>query len=275
MRRSLILDFDASVVGLAEASVIPLRELQESIRFACSLRQLQALMDGIEQPLDDNSGVVLLGSGDFHHVSFALIERVARFRPVEVIVLDNHPDNMRWLGGIHCGSWVRHVARLRNVIHVHVLGITSPDISAAQLWENYFTPLLRGRLTYWSVGQKLGWMHRLRWHEAFRNFATPAELCAAFAREQRNAAHPVYLSIDKDVLSPTLVACNWDQGCFTEQHIDSILQTVQGRVIASDITARSPTIATARTGSAGSVRVMRNQRWIPAVWCASRIGIEA
>ncbi len=151
-------------------------------------------------------------------------------------MLDNHPDNMRWVGGIHCGSWVRHVARLRNVIHVHVLGITSLDIAAGQLWENYFMPLLRGRLTYWSLGQHFNWMHRLGWRNAFRNFATPAQLCAAFAREQSNATHPVYFSIDKDVMSPELVACNWDQGCFTAEHIESILDSVQGRVIASDIT---------------------------------------
>jgi hypothetical protein len=46
----------------------------------------------------------------------------------------------------------------------------------------------------------------------------------------------VYLSIDKDVLAPELVTCNWDQGCFEEQHVERILASVEGRIVASDIT---------------------------------------
>ena len=236
MRRALVLDLDGSVCGLHDADICRLQEQQEAIRFSCSLRQLADLVRMAEQPLEANTGVVFVGSGDFHHVSFALIDRVARRQPIEVVVLDNHPDNMRWMGGIHCGSWVRHVTRLPNVSHVHVLGITSPDISARQLWANYLSPLLRGRLTYWSVGVTVSWMHRWGWRSAFNNFRTAAELCEAFAGMQAHSVQPVYLSIDKDVLAPDLVTCNWDQGCFEEQDVQRILTSVKGRIVASDIT---------------------------------------
>lgn len=236
MHPPLVLDFDGSVTGLADARIVSLAHYQESIRFACSVRQLNALAQELERPLHENRGTVFLGSGDFHHVSLPLIARAARRRPIEVVVLDNHPDNMRWIGGIHCGSWVRHVARLVNVRHIHVLGITSADISTKQLWENYFSPLWRGRLTYWSIGQTFSWMHRLTWRAAFNNFTDANALCAAFALTQHKAQHSVYLSIDKDVLTPRLVTCNWDQGCFDAEHVGQILAALSGRIVGSDVT---------------------------------------
>ena len=63
-----------------------------------------------------------MGSGDFHHVSYLLIERLRRLgRQIQVVVFDNHPDNMRYPFGIHCGSWVWHVSRLPFVERVHVV----------------------------------------------------------------------------------------------------------------------------------------------------------
>ena len=236
MPESLILDFDNSVIDLPDARRVALQQHQEAIRFACSMKQLNDLALQIAPALGQTHGTVFMGSGDFHHVSFALIRRVAAQQPIEVVVLDNHPDNMRWPLGIHCGSWVRHVTQLPNVKHVHVLGITSRDISAGHLWENYFTPLLRGRLTYWSVGQTIGPLHRLGWSSAFRNFSSADVLCEAFAEAQARSTTPVYFSIDKDAFSPDLVCCNWDQGCMEERHANAVLAALRGRIVASDIT---------------------------------------
>ena len=104
MSRALVLDFDGSVAPLEGAETIALRDREEELRFACRLRALRALPKTGEAPL------VFLGSGDFHHVTYALLARLRR--PVEVVVFDNHPDNMRYPFGIHCGSWVAHAARL-------------------------------------------------------------------------------------------------------------------------------------------------------------------
>lgn len=238
MRRSRVLDLDGSVAGRVVADVVPLLALQDRFRFGCSLGDLRWLAGSLDAALGPSPGVVFLGSGDFHHLSLLLIERAARAGALEVVVLDNHPDNMRWPGGIHCGSWVRHVVSLAAVTHVHVLGITSPDISASRLWQNYLLPLLRGKLTYWSVGRPATWLHRFAGRTAFRNFDSPDELCDAFCAEQRQrgAGAPVYLSIDKDVLSPTQVTCNWDQGCFEEPHLLRALTALHGRIVGCDIT---------------------------------------
>src|SRR5207249_572705 len=67
----------------------------------------------------DEPAVTLVGSGDFHHVSLALLRRLPG--PFNLLVLDNHPDWMRRVPFLHCGTWVYHAARLpqvQNVFHV-------------------------------------------------------------------------------------------------------------------------------------------------------------
>src|SRR5205823_14391349 len=79
------------------------------------------------------------GSGDFHHVSLALVRRLTT--PFNLLVLDNHPDWMRGVPFLHCGTWLYHAARLPLVQRVfHVGG----DVD----FDNYYRwmapwPLLR------------------------------------------------------------------------------------------------------------------------------------
>src|SRR5436305_12196622 len=114
MSQALVLDFDGSVAPLDGAEVVPLRAREEEIRFACSLSSLRRLGDEVEI----DAPLVFTGSGDFHHVTFALLERLRR--PVHVVVFDNHPDNMRYPFGIHCGPWVAQAARLPPVARIAV-----------------------------------------------------------------------------------------------------------------------------------------------------------
>ena len=232
----VILDFDRSVHGIAPAALVDLARWQQDIRFGCSMRRLRALGSSLAERLPARHPVVFLGSGDFHHVSHPLIELACEFQPLEVFVFDNHPDNMRFPFGIHCGSWVRRVTELANVAHVHVVGITSTDVAAAKFWENYQTPLWRGRLTYWCVGADFAWARRLPFRAAFKTFADAPALLQAFADHQARATSRVYLSIDKDVLSPSVVRTNWDQGVFRERDLQDGIQILGKRILACDIT---------------------------------------
>src|SRR5436305_1971327 len=138
MTRPLILDFDGSVHGLPDADTIPLQSWQERIRFGCTMSALRAL----DKEIAGAATTVFLGSGDYHHVTYLLVERLHVLRKaVQVVVFDNHPDNMRYPFGIHCGSWVAHVSRLPFVKCVHVLGITSSDVAGMHVWENHLRPL--------------------------------------------------------------------------------------------------------------------------------------
>lgn len=241
MPAPLVLDFDASVGALAGATRLDLRGWQERIRFGSTRRTFARFVAALLPQLPPQHGTVLLGSGDYHHLSWPLIERASAAGPCEVVVFDNHPDNMRFPWGIHCGSWVRRVAALRGVTRVHVLGISSHDVGLGHAWENHLAPLWRGRLEYWTVGVAVGWARRLGLRHAVHAFDSPAALLERFAERQQGATTPLYLSIDKDVLDPAVARTNWDQGRFSEADLMRGIDLLAGRVIGSDITGEVST----------------------------------
>lgn len=232
----LILDFDGAVNDLSGVDRFPLQTKQESIRFGCSMATLRALGAELSPVLSSHAPIVFLGSGDYHHVSYLLMERLrALATPLQIVVFDNHPDNMRYPFGIHCGSWVSHVVRLPFVTCVHVVGITSSDVEGRHLWENHLTALYAGRVRYWCVGQDLRAMRRLGIRHS-HSFPTAGDLLDRFAFESRTWKDPVYLSIDKDVLARGVVETNWDQGVMTLEELEQAIDMIGNVVIASDVT---------------------------------------
>ncbi|MGN6478672.1 hypothetical protein [Luteibacter sp.] len=232
----IVLDLDGSVGELPDRLVLPLREHEEGVRFGCSLGKLRRLGLTLDASLPRQHGTVFLGSGDFHHLTWPLVARVRGEQAFQVVVLDNHPDNMRFPFGVHCGSWVRRVAALPRVSHVHVVGITSQDIGKGHAWENYLAPLKNGKLTYWSNGVDTGWANRLGVGDAFRSFSSSDAMVDAFVSSQTRAGQPVYLSIDKDAYAPEVATTNWDQGTLSEDGGAAIIHSLRGRILASDIT---------------------------------------
>jgi hypothetical protein len=236
MTPTVVLDIDHSVGPLPQRLVIPLEHWQESLRFGCSLRTLRRFRQVLQETMPSDHGTVMLGSGDLHHLSWPLIERVKSDRPFQVVVLDNHPDNMRYPFGVHCGSWVRRVARMPQVSHVHVVGIRSSDIGGAHAWENYLTPLRQGRLSYWSAGVDVTWAHRVGLDHAFHSFDDLSSMVRAFCALQQKEPRPTYLSIDKDVFDQQIARTNWDQGEMTLGQALSIIDSLGGGLVGSDIT---------------------------------------
>ncbi|MGZ9709031.1 hypothetical protein ACXX81_23835 [Pseudomonas sp. GNP013] len=231
----LILDFDGAVSDISDAVHLPLQAWQETIRFGCRWRQFHALEKALDTRMPDEHGCVFTGSGDYHHLSHLLLKRLPTQQKFQLIICDNHPDNMRYPFGIHCGSWVYWASRLPQVEHVHVLGIGSQDIGLGHAWENHWSPLLKGKLTYWNVNVDTRWMNWVGCGRGNRAFSHADALMSAFLA-QFDRALPVYLSIDKDVLSPDVVNTNWDQGEFLEHHLAALIEVCQGRIIGADIT---------------------------------------
>lgn len=235
MTRALILDFDHSVLPLPGADSVPLSDHQESIRFGCRMRMLRRLGQELSTALDAKPRVVFMGSGDYHHVSYLLIERLRSLNTkIQVVVFDNHPDNMRYPFGIHCGSWVWHVSRLPFVAQVHVVGITSTDVESGHAWENHLAPLRSGNVVYWCVQRNLRVMEFLGARYG-RSFPSVATLLGELRAELAFTSEPVYLSIDKDVLSPEVVQTNWDQGVMSLEEMIGEIEWMRGRIIASDV----------------------------------------
>jgi hypothetical protein len=235
----LALDLDGSCRAVARPDLarIDLTAWQERVRFGCTPRDWRAFSAHLDALLPAAHGPVLLGSGDFHHVSALLIARQARRRAgLRVLVCDNHPDNMRFPFGIHCGSWVARIARLPRIARIDVAGICSPDASIGHAWENRLWPLFRGRVRYWTIGVKTGWTRALGRRDAARAFDDAASLVAALRNELAAESSPLYLSIDKDVLDARVARTNWDQGRFTLDDLLAIIAAARPRLAGSDIT---------------------------------------
>ncbi|MGG6462107.1 arginase family protein [Solilutibacter silvestris] len=231
----LILDLDDSVGDIGLSDRLPLQQWQERLRFSCSRRDLQRFAEAVAPVLMATHGTVLMGSGDFHHLSLPLVELEARRRPLRVVVLDNHPDNMRFPFGVHCGSWVGRAAALPGVVDVHVLGISSADAGSKHAWENQLGALRDGRVHYWCVGVDTTWAGK-RGITTLRSFDSPQQLLAEFIPAMTNDPTPVYFSIDKDVFAPEVVHTNWDQGRFLLDDALAVIAALKSNIVASDIT---------------------------------------
>jgi len=231
----VVLDFDHSVLTVAEDELrFDLSSMQEAVRFGCTARTFSELSQKVNALLSADVGCVFTGSGDFHHLSAILLKRLCGAEPLTVVVFDNHPDNMRYPFGIHCGSWVRSACSMPNVEHVHVSGMTSEDVTARHSFETYLTPFLRGRLTYRTIGVQASWL-RIFGADSAHSFVSADDMVDDLLSVVKNAKR-VYLSIDKDVLSETCVATNWDQGVCLPKHIERVIDECSGKLVGVDIT---------------------------------------
>lgn len=230
----VILDFDNAVGDMAGAIRLPLQHWQQTIRFGCRRGEFDALGRKLADILPQRFGCVFTGSGDFHHLTQLLLRRLSPQLPIQLVICDNHPDNMRYPFGIHCGSWVYWASRLPQVKKIHVLGICSSDIAATHAWENHLSPLYQGKLHYWNINVNTRW---LGWFGAGRcghTFANADDLLDGFLAQLDPL--PVYLSIDKDVLSTDVVNTNWDQGVCREDHLHRLITALRPQLIGADIT---------------------------------------
>lgn len=232
----LILDFDQSVLPLPGSTTLDLSGWQETIRFGCTKKSINKLALAIAPSLQKMPPVVFMGSGDYHHITWLLLEQYREFgEPIQVIVFDNHPDNMRYPWGIHCGSWVYHASKLPFVAQVNVLGIASTDVEVFHSVENHLSGLYSGKIRYWCIGRDLGWMRTLGIRQS-NSFDSCADLLQAFETHLKAVKLPIYLSIDKDVLAPQDAHTNWDQGVMRLSEMLRAMDLMQGRVIGSDVT---------------------------------------
>lgn len=247
-----ILDLDGGVslqselVARYQPIILPAQDWGPSIRLACSFarfrrfeRDLGALCQrtGQAQP-----SIIFYGSGDFHHVSLALVRRLPT--PVNLLVLDNHPDWMRGVPFLHCGTWLYHAARLPGVGRVfHVGG--DVDFDNYFRWMAPWYLLRSGKIVVFPGIRRF---RRGAWtavnHEPLR--AQPElplcrdrieELLAPFRDDLANL--PLYVSLDKDVLQENEAVVNWDSGHLTLTEVCDLLRAfigaARGQVAGIDI----------------------------------------
>jgi arginase family enzyme len=200
------------------------------LRMACSFgrfKQFEAAMAAaLGSASDTEPSLTFIGSGDFHHVSLALLRRI--HRPFNLLVIDNHPDWMRGVPFLHCGTWVRHALDLSqaNTIY-HVGGDVDFDNAYRHLapWK----ALRTGRIKVISAVRQF---RRGRWR-ALPNDVLRLRRDEPASRERVDALvdplrpqlarFPLYISLDKDVMHAGEATVNWDSGHLQSSEILDVL----------------------------------------------------
>lgn len=258
MRRAplRLLDLDGSLPGQAplterladgRAERFDLTRLGPSLRLWSTGRRWRQLEQALAETERDGTApfLTLFGSGDFHHVSAALIARAPG--PLSVVHFDNHPDWCRCFPARHCGGWVNMALAQPHVRRVVTIGpcaddLHRPDRKGANLdalsqgrlevhaWRRPPTPMRR--LVAEGPGHRVrdGALH-------WRNLET--EEFSGFLAELTASLPPgrVWITVDKDVLGPDEALTNWDQGAMPLARVLQAIEAI-GRareIVGADI----------------------------------------
>jgi hypothetical protein len=250
--RVRVLDLDGGVtrqdrlLNFAGPDVLPLRPWGPRLRLACSFgrfRRFESDLAGLAGcDAEPDPCLTFVGSGDFHHVSLALVRRLAV--PCNLLILDNHPDWMRGIPFLHCGTWVRHAARLPHVRHVfHVGG--NVDFDNGFRWLAPWDDLRSGKITVLPSVRRY---EKGRWpaipHQPLR--LRPKELATRERIDEclqpfrfELARWPLYVSLDKDVMTVDDAVVNWDSGHLTAAEVmellDAFLVAAKGNLAGMDV----------------------------------------
>jgi hypothetical protein len=242
-----VLDLDGSLTLQPElfadsaATRIDARAWGPQVRLACSFRTFHRFERWVPAfaPTSERM-ITCYGSGDFHHVTLALLKRISE--PFHLLVLDKHPDWMKGIPFLHCGTWLRHALKLPQVHRVFHCG-GELDFDNAYRWLAPWSAIRSGRIRVFPAKRRFV---RGRWSgidvqplccegkplvEPLRDALEPSwdEL----------ARLPLYISIDKDVLCAEDAAVNWDSGSLRLPEAVTIIETfltaAGGRLAGADL----------------------------------------
>lgn len=234
--RVRVIDLDGSITAQKKLllwhrpEIASLQDWGPRMRMACRWGRFQAFEQALDRRLrhDANEPCVnFCGSGDFHHVSLALLRRLRG--PVNLLVVDKHPDWMRGVPLLHCGTWLHHASQLPQVRKIfHVGGET--DFDNAYRWLAPKALLRSGRLTLLPAVRTFrgrfwdGIPHQPIRSEPGRAVGGPRLASLLWNHRDALQSCPLYISLDKDVLIAPEAPVNWDSGHLLFDEVREILR---------------------------------------------------
>ena len=172
-------------------------------------------------------GVHFLDSGNYHYVSKLWLEQIEE--PFDLLVFDHHTDMQQPMFGdiLSCGGWIK--AALDTNPYLNRVYLAGPPIKAVEESTEGLRPY-GGRLVWISSRdmEDRGIWERLFGKKDDRNTQSPR--------------HPLYISVDKDVLGEKDARTNWDQG---ETSLETVLDGIRAahlcrRIIGMDVCGENP-----------------------------------
>jgi hypothetical protein len=235
--RTRVIDLDGSITAqdrvlrMFEPEVYDLRRWGPRLRMACRWKRFYRFERRLDRELGERDYrdpcITLLGSGDFHHLTYALLRRLRQ--PFNLLVIDKHPDWLRGVPMAHCGAWLHHAAELPNVRRIFHLG---GDHGFENAWRMLApTKLLRsGKIVALPAVRRF---HTGYWRDLPHQPLRPhfdrtvdrdrlEELLCPYLEELDRL--PLYISLDKDVMWMPESVVNWDSGHLDLMEVQEILQ---------------------------------------------------
>lgn len=163
-------------------------------------------------------GIHFLGSGNYHYLSLFFLEKLKV--PFSLVVFDHHTDMQPSSFGnlLSCGSWILNALQvIPELKEIFILGVgeeslegtkktafTTQNFSAFKETKDFLYCQYHNNSTshipITILKEKLNYNH---WEELYRKYIH----------------YPVFLSIDKDVLSKEALETDWDQGTMSKKDL--------------------------------------------------------
>lgn len=181
---------------------------------ACLRKQLYSV---------STEGIHFLGSGNYHYISLFSLEKIPI--PFSLVVFDHHTDMQPSMFGdlLSCGSWILYALKtLPYLKEVFIIGVGTESLHGTK----------NTALTYkeFSDIHETETLLQCQYHNSQKKASVvflkeqPAYIIDSYIEKylQHYIHYPVFLSIDKDVLSKNELETDWDQGSMALQELNSI-----------------------------------------------------
>lgn len=202
--------FEPGVLGLQTRDA---REWGPRLRCFAPRKTMDAFIADV---LAELPPFVVYGSGDFHHLTAALLRKVSK--PFNLVAFDNHPDwDVRppyWA----CGGWMKRALELPNLQRAVVWGCGNFELNwPARMFGSRRVEVYAWRERYPKRGQ----MTHDHWRSEFERFV--------------ESIGDVYITVDMDCLRDAVT--NWENGLFSADDVAWAIASLRSRanVIGGDI----------------------------------------
>lgn len=223
-----------SQVALKNATTINALSFASKTRIFARKKTIYDFIQHIGQPPQNEPEIIFYGSGDFHHLTAALISR--HTEPLTVIHFDNHPDWVKFPATYNCGAWVNRALDMPHVKKMITLGVNSKDLENPERKYANLQALNNGTLQLypWSqatscVKGSYGFNDSYQQLGNYINWKTlSTKIWPDFAQQLIKTVftEAIYITIDKDVLGSNEATTNWDQGSMPLAYITSMIKTL-------------------------------------------------
>ena len=230
MQGITIFDIDNSITAQgdflqrfsAKTNTKSLLSFQRMARLWCNASAFKKLSCAMQLP--NINQFALLGSGDFHHLTLALLQQ--HQTPLTLVLFDNHPDWMRPPHQYHCGTWVYAAARLPQVARIVIVGLENGDLCGKKFQDGDVESYINQKivlLPYTAVEANIS---------AERTVTLQSQLKTSLkAGVQEILKHistqNVYVSVDKDCLRIEDAITNWEQGTLPLETVAACIAAIR------------------------------------------------